>query len=111
MQYVAGGTLRDQISAGALEPRRAALYILQMTRALHHAHLHDIVHRDVKPLNMLVSASNRNDLLLSDFGLAKIFATRTETHFATGTPENKESDQALSHIGKNIVGTPRYMAP
>src|SRR5437667_9087590 len=37
MQYVAGGTLRDQIKEGPLEPRRAALYTLQMARALHHA--------------------------------------------------------------------------
>jgi serine/threonine protein kinase len=109
MQYVAGGTLRDQIKAGPLEPRRAALYTLQMARALHHAHQRDIVHRDVKPLNMLVSATNRNNVLLSDFGLAEIFAARTETHFITGVPEG--NDQALSHIGDNIVGTPRYMAP
>ncbi len=79
MQYVGGGTLRDQLITGQpLEPRRAALYALQMARALHHAHLHGIVHRDVKPLNMLVSAQNRNELLLSDFGLAKLFERSSE---------------------------------
>lgn len=111
MQYVAGGTLRDQIKGGPLEPRRAALYTLQMARALHHAHQHNIVHRDIKPGNMLIADTNRNNVLLSDFGLAEIFATGTETHFSTGTTENKDDDQAFSHIGKNINGTPRYMAP
>src|SRR5712692_1175556 len=72
MQYVGGGTLREQLRGGrAIEPRRAAQYALQMARALHYAHLRGIVHRDVKPQNMLVSASDPNELLLSDFGIAK----------------------------------------
>jgi serine/threonine protein kinase len=111
MQYVAGGTLYDQLRAGQpLEPRRAALYALQVARALHHAHQRDIVHRDVKPLNMLISASNRNELLLSDFGLAKVFAANSETLFTTSLPDARRSDQTLSQIG-SIIGTPRYMAP
>src|SRR5947209_14091355 len=69
MQYVGGGTLRDQLRRGRpLEPGRAVQYALQMARALHHAHQRGIVHRDVKPQNMLVSAHDASQLLLSDFG-------------------------------------------
>lgn len=111
MQYVAGGTLRDQLADGQpLEPRRAALYALQMARALHHAHQYGIVHRDVKPLNMLVSATNRNELLLSDFGLAKLFSHGTETLPAAQPSQGKDTNQMLSAVG-DITGTPRYMAP
>src|SRR5713226_8034011 len=79
MQYLGGGTLRDQLRGGhALDPRRAIQYAVQMAKALHHAHLRGIVHRDVKPQNMLVSASDPNQLLLSDFGIAKLFSSRQE---------------------------------
>ncbi len=111
MQYVAGGTLRDQLLDGQfLEPRRAALYALQMARALHHAHQYGIVHRDVKPLNMLVSATNRNELLLSDFGLAKLFSNSFETLLTASPSQNKDAHQSLSEVG-GLIGTPRYMAP
>jgi len=110
MQYVAGGTLRDQLRGGPLEPRRAALYALQMARALHHAHQHGIVHRDVKPLNMLVSATNRNELLLSDFGIAKLFASSSDAHLPANFAANGSNEQARSLTG-GIAGTPQYMAP
>src|SRR6516162_447 len=92
MQYVGGGTLRDQLRGGhALEPRQAILYCQEMARALHHAHLRGIVHRDVKPQNMLISASDRNQLLLSDFGIAKLYDNRYEPtllNVASGTPHS-----------------------
>lgn len=111
MQYVSGGTLRDQLSSRQpLEPRRAALYALQIARALHEAHLHDIVHRDVKPANMLISSTNRNELLLSDFGIARLFDRRQET---TPTPSDLASGGNRHSLadGSRMVGTPRYMAP
>ena len=108
MQYVAGGTLRNQLLPGQpLEPHRAALYILQMTRALHYAHQRGIVHRDVKPLNMLVSASNRNELLLSDFGLAKLFAS---THHESALIGNQALPEHMMQVSMQ-GGTPLYMAP
>ncbi len=111
MQYVGGGTLRDQLRGGRpLEPQRAARYALQMARALHHAHLHGIVHRDVKPQNMLASSTDRNQLLLSDFGIAKLFSSGLEATLTTLTPGALASDHSLTNVGQ-IVGTAEYMAP
>ena len=107
MQYVAGGTLRDQLRGGPLEARRAALYALQMARALHYAHQHGIVHRDVKPPNMLVSAVNRNELLLSDFGIARLFSDRSGplVHMS------ERGSASTEELPGMIAGTPQYMAP
>jgi serine/threonine protein kinase len=111
MQYVGGGTLRNQLREGRpLEPQQAARYALQMARALHHAHLHGIVHRDVKPQNMLVSSTDRNQLLLSDFGIAKLFSSGREATLTTLTPGALASDKSLTSVGQ-IVGTAEYMAP
>jgi serine/threonine protein kinase len=111
MQYVSGGTLREQIVNGqSLEIRRAALYALQMARALHHAHQRGIVHRDVKPLNMLVSGENRMELLLSDFGLAELFNNLSDGPVRGSQTQNGDEDQKLSRMG-SITGTPRYMSP
>ncbi|GHO55208.1 hypothetical protein KSB_36830 [Ktedonobacter robiniae] len=109
MQYVGGGTLRSYMHDGQpVDPRRATRYILQMARALHHAHLRGIVHRDIKPQNMLVSSSDQNHLLLSDFGIAKLFSTHDEAPRATLAQAH--ANPALTQIGQ-IVGTAAYMAP
>ena len=111
MQYVGGGTLRDQLRGGhALDPRQAILYCQQMARALHHAHLRGIVHRDVKPQNMLVSATDRNQLLLSDFGIAKLFDNRLEPMLPNLSGSPLGSDPSLTNADQ-IVGTAEYMSP
>ncbi|HZU01415.1 MAG TPA: serine/threonine-protein kinase, partial [Ktedonobacteraceae bacterium] len=111
MQYVGGGTLRENLPHGRpLEARRAIHYTLQMARALHHAHQHGIVHRDVKPQNMLLSSDNPHQLLLSDFGIAKIFDhTQEETH--TGDIGDVSQAYPLVTSAGQIVGTAAYMAP
>ena len=111
MQYVGGGTLRDQLRGGhALDPRQAILYCQQMARALHHAHLRGIVHRDVKPQNMLVSATDRNQLLLSDFGIAKLYDSRNEATMLDVTGGELKNDPSLTSVDQ-IVGTADYMSP
>jgi serine/threonine protein kinase len=111
MQYVGGGTLRDQLRGGhALDPRQAILYCQQMARALHHAHLRGIVHRDVKPQNMLVSATDRNQLLLSDFGIAKLYDSRHEPTLLNTAGGNPGIDPSLTSVDQ-IVGTAEYMSP
>jgi serine/threonine protein kinase len=111
MQYVGGGTLRDQLRGGhALDPRQAILYCQEMARALHHAHLRGIVHRDVKPQNMLVSATDRNQLLLSDFGIAKLYDNRNEVTMLGTTGGELRNDPSLTSVDQ-IVGTAEYMSP
>lgn len=111
MQYVGGGTLRDRLRGGhALDPRMATLYAIQMGRALHHAHLRGIVHRDVKPQNMLISSTDPNQLLLSDFGIAKLYDNRHEPTLINTAGNARTQDPSLTSVDQ-IVGTAEYMAP
>jgi serine/threonine-protein kinase len=112
MQYVGGGTLRDRLRGQqVLEPQQATRYAIQMAKALHHAHLRGIVHRDVKPQNMLISTTDPNHLLLSDFGIAKLFDARMEpTLVSTGPISPMSGDSGLTRADQ-IVGTADYMAP
>ncbi|HLX58847.1 MAG TPA: serine/threonine-protein kinase [Ktedonobacteraceae bacterium] len=111
MQYVGGGTLRDKLRGGhALDPRQATMYAFQMGNALHHAHLRGIVHRDVKPQNMLVSSNDPNQLLLSDFGIAKLYDARHEPTLLNITGSATTQDPSLTSADQ-IVGTAEYMSP
>jgi serine/threonine protein kinase len=92
MKYVPGGTLKDLMSKGPIDPRQAAPLLRQMAEALEHAHQQGIVHRDVKPSNVLMQDGRWVQLM--DFGLAKMM-TSTSNITATGTG----------------VGTPDYMSP
>ena len=110
MQYVGGGTLRDQLrNKRPLEPQRAIHYAIQMARALHHAHQRGIVHRDVKPQNMLVSSTDPNHLLLSDFGIAKIYQGGDDSAIAE-MPTSTGNDSSLTNVDQ-IIGTADYMSP
>jgi hypothetical protein len=63
-----GGTLSARLKAGAFSPVDAALLIAKIGDALHHAHLHGLIHRDIKPQNILLDAAGEPKL--ADFGLA-----------------------------------------
>lgn len=95
MQLVDGGTLRQRLGR-PLAPTEAVPAIIQMAQALHHAHLRGIVHRDVKPSNMLVEPGDLSHLLLADFGIAKVRGSRgiTKTGTTIGTPEYMAPEQA-----------------
>ncbi len=109
MQYVGGGTLHEQLRARQpIDARRAVHYAQQMAQALHHAHQHGIVHRDVKPQNLLLSASDPDHLLLSDFGIARLFDNSQE--MALIVPSHASHDPALTDVSQ-IIGTAEYMAP
>src|SRR4051794_30856928 len=59
MPFGAGGTLHDRLLAGPLPPARALHYVAQVAAALDHAHDRGVLHRDVKPPNILVDGRDR----------------------------------------------------
>jgi len=75
MPLVPGGTLADRMQGDPIEPRRVVTWVQELAEALDVAHTEGVLHRDVKPGNVLVGRGER--LLLADFGIAKLFdATR-----------------------------------
>src|SRR5262249_4606607 len=97
MEYVDGAPASDIMRGGLIAPKVAAAITLAAARGLAAAHDHGIVHRDVKPGNILVCRDGR--VKVSDFGLAKFRETET-------TPAAADVTQPGM-----IVGTPAYMAP
>src|SRR5207253_2744007 len=92
MEFIEGVSLERHLVAGPLPARAAAELVAALARALHAVHQQGIVHRDVKPANILLTADAVPKL--ADFGLAK---------WLGGTP-------SLNTSGA-IVGTVPYMAP
>src|SRR5690348_6333788 len=70
VEYVPGGSLASRLNRGALDTRSALAYLRGIGEALDYAHKHGIVHRDVKPANVLMGPDDNP--ILADFGLAKL---------------------------------------
>lgn len=85
------GSLADRLLESPLSPSEGAIVVDQISRALAFAHNKGVVHRDVKPSNVLLDESG--NALLSDFGLARIH------------------DASVSLTGSALLGTPAYMSP
>ena len=102
MQFVDGATLASRLKEGRLKPVRALEVASQIAQALHAAHSRGIVHRDIKPQNIILTPEGQAKLL--DFGVAKI------TPFLSPREETESLAQPDSLAGA-IVGTPAYMAP
>jgi serine/threonine protein kinase len=97
-RYAPGGDLRRVLrDRRALTPREAAHVALQVAGALEAAHLAGVVHRDVKPGNVLLADRDRLDVYLGDFGLAQpLGETRlTQVHECIGTPDYMAPEQRL----------------
>ncbi|MEY2504271.1 MAG: hypothetical protein QOG27_551 [Verrucomicrobiota bacterium] len=92
MEYVEGGSLADHLRKGAVPPREIAQLLVPVARALDFAHRNHVVHRDMKPANILLDPQGVPKV--TDFGIAKRL-----------TAEN-----ALTLTGA-VMGTPVYMAP
>src|SRR5437588_1789850 len=92
MKFAPGGTLQQVAPALRNNPRQCVALVAKITRAVQYAHSHGILHRDLKPGNILLDA--RGEPLVTDFGLAKWLDT---THDFTRT--------------LMVFGTPGYIAP
>jgi serine/threonine protein kinase len=92
MDFIDGTSMSQRIAPGPLPGRMAARLIMIVARALHHAHTHGILHRDVKPSNILLDADDEPHV--TDFGLAKRLGGDS-CHTRTGA----------------VMGTPSYMSP
>ena len=105
MPYVRGASLRSRMSETPAMDRRHAVAVLRdVARALQYAHGEGVVHRDIKPDNVLLSG---DQAVVTDFGIAKaISAARSSASEQTET----ESGMTLTQAGSS-VGTPAYMAP
>ncbi len=92
MRYVDGRTLAELLRDGPLPDRRAADWLEQVARAVHHIHARGVLHRDLKPRNILIDRQDRPHV--ADFGVAK-----------------GQDGSGLSLPSGPVMGTPSYMSP
>src|SRR6516165_3739066 len=92
MKFVEGGQLDEVVRRAPMSIRRAVELIAKVARTVHYAHEHGILHRDIKPGNILLDA--KREPHLTDFGLARLVETESSV------------TQTL-----DVLGTPSYMAP
>jgi serine/threonine protein kinase len=94
LEFCDGGTLTDHLKKQRPTPRESAALIETLARAMHYAHLRGVVHRDLKPGNVLLTGAGRVPKI-TDFGLAKRIDAEARDVSRTGA----------------ILGTAAYMAP
>src|SRR5881296_321468 len=92
MKFVEGGQLDEVVRRTPMSIRQAVELIAKVARTVHYAHEHGILHRDIKPGNVLLDA--KGEPHLTDFGLARLV----------------ETESTVTHT-MEVLGTPSYMAP
>ncbi|HTP10036.1 MAG TPA: serine/threonine-protein kinase, partial [Anaerolineae bacterium] len=91
MRFMGYGTLTSRIAQGSIALRDVSKWVEQIGSALEYAHQHGVIHRDVKPSNVLLDAPG--NAFLADFGIAKWY------------------EGSLNLTGSGVIGTPQYMSP
>jgi hypothetical protein len=99
MKLIEGGSLTAHVGRYVKDRRAAAALMAQVARAVHHAHQRGVLHRDLKPGNILLDATGQPHV--TDFGLAKLL----EGRHAAGAERRPET------VSGTVLGTPGYMAP
>src|SRR5438477_11100102 len=92
MKFVEGGQLDEVVRRAPMSIRQGAELIAKVARTVHYAHEHGILHRDIKPGNILLDA--KGEPHLTDVGLARLV----------------ESESSVTHT-LDVLGRPSYMAP
>ena len=100
MPYIEGESLRGRIVRGPLSLRETVAILKDATRALAYAHSQGVVHRDIKPDNILLA---RGAAVVTDFGVAKAVSAARDRGIRSG-------GETITGIGISL-GTPQYMAP
>ena len=109
MKFVEGGQLDEVVRREQMAPRRAAELIAKVARTVHYAHEHGILHRDIKPGNILLDA--KSEPHLTDFGLARLVereSTVTRTLEVLGTPSYMAPEQAVGNNSALTAATDVY---
>ena len=98
MKFVEGGQLDEVVRRAPMSIRQAAELIAKVARTVHYAHQHGILHRDIKPGNILLD--QKGEPHLTDFGLARLVeteSTMTRTLEVLGTPSYMAPEQAMGN--------------
>jgi serine/threonine-protein kinase len=99
MELVEGGTLAERLAGAPLAPAQAAQLVRELALAVEHAHHCGVLHRDLKPGNILITREGQPKV--SDFGLAKLLgenAAHTQSGAIVGTPSYMAPEQAAGHV-------------
>ena len=109
MNFVEGGQLDEVVRQTPMSIRRAAELVAKVARTVHYAHEHGILHRDIKPGNILLD--QKGEPHLTDFGLARLVETEstvTRTKEVLGTPSYMAPEQAVGETKKLTSATDVY---
>lgn len=107
LEYLQGESLADRLQRGQLPMEQVLAYGIEIADALERAHRQGVVHRDLKPGNVMIT---KDGLKLLDFGLAKPMAGAAMASSALGAMTASQQQKPLTAEG-TIVGTFQYMAP